>query len=386
MTTPDIAAFVNGTMVRYFDFSDAYISLETGHPSDNVPACLAVAESEGANGEELLIAIVLGYEIQCRFQEPANLHRRGWDHVNYVLLSSAIAAGRLMRLSEQQLTEAINIALNSHIAMRQARSGTLSDWKACAAPNAARNGIVCASLAKHGLTGPSPIFEGDMGFMKQITGDFSIDTEEFGNKGNQSYAISRVRTKLLPASGQTQTAIMAALTLRHRIPNLETLEAVHIETNRLGYERGSKDPEKWRPTTRETADHSLPYTVARALLDGVINTETYKDDAISSSEVLTFMERITVQEDPALTAMLPKHMANRVTVRLTTGQALTEEVLDLPGLPVTDAQLEAKFHRLLRPLVSDAQRASILSQLWDIDQLPDLAPLFRSMTLDSEPR
>lgn len=124
-------------------------------------------------------------------------------------------------------------------------------------------------------------------------------------------------------------------------------------------------------------------TVARALLDAAINTETFNDDAISSSEVLTFMERITVQEDPALTAMLPKHMANRVTVGLTTGQALTEEVQDLP--PVTDAQLEAKFHGLLRPLVSDAERASILSQLWDVDQLPDLAPLFVSMTLDGEP-
>ncbi len=287
-TTPDVAAFVNGAMVRYFDFNDGYIGLETGHPSDNIPACLAVAESEAATGEDLIVATALAYEIQCRFQDAANLHRRGWDHVNYLLLSSTVAAGRLMRLSEEQLTQAINIAMNSHIAMRQARSGKLSHWKACSGPNAARNGIVSASLARHGLTGPSPIFEGDMGFMKQITGAFSIDTAAFGTRANPS------------------------------------------------------------------------------------------------DEVLAFMGRISVTEDPTLTAMLPRYIPNRVTVRLSTGDVLTEEVLDVPGgarVPVTDGQLEDKFHGLLRPFASDAQRASILSHAWGVERAPCLAPLFASMTL-----
>ncbi|QOV40879.1 MmgE/PrpD family protein [Streptomyces ferrugineus] len=167
-TTPDIAAFVNGTMVRYFDFNDGYIGKEVGHPSDNVPACLAVAEAEGSSDADLLLAIVLAYEIQCGFQDAANLHRGGWDHVNYVLLASTIAAGRLMRLSQRQLTDAINIALNSHIAMRQVRSGALSQWKGSSAPNAARNGIVSARLAQHGFTGPSPVFEGQSGFKNQV--------------------------------------------------------------------------------------------------------------------------------------------------------------------------------------------------------------------------
>src|SRR5258707_1092753 len=95
-----------------------------------------------------------------------------------------------MRLSERQLTEAIGIAMNSHIAMRQVRARTLCQWKVCSAPNAAQNGIVSASLAKHGFTGPSPIFEGEMGFMNQVTGPFSVDTKKFGNRENQSYAIS----------------------------------------------------------------------------------------------------------------------------------------------------------------------------------------------------
>lgn len=346
---------------------------------------MAVAESEGASGEDLILAVVLAFEIQCRFQDAASLHRRGWDHVNYVLASSVIAVGRLMRLPERQLTEAINIAVNSHIAMRQVRSGKLSEWKACSAPNAARNGIVSASLARHGFTGPSPAFEGEMGFMNQVTGPFSVDTKEFGNRENQSYAISRTLTELLPTNGEMQTAVWAALAVRDKIPGLDTIEAVHVETTRVGYDFLSKDPEKWRPATRETADHSLPYTVARALIDGAITTESYNDDAIASPEVLAFVERISVREDPSLTAIFPKYIPNRVTVRLTTGQVLTEEVRDAPGglrVPMTDEQFEDKFHGLLQPFASDVQRASILAHLWGIEKLADLSPLFASMTLD----
>ncbi len=164
--------------------------------------------------------------------------------------------------------------MNSHIAMRQVRAGTLCQWKVCSAPNAAQNGIVSASLAKHGFTGPSPIFEGEMGFMNQVTGPFSVDTKKFGNRENQSYAISRTLTKLLPTNGEMQTAAWAALAVRDKIPSLDIIATVHVETNRVGYDFLAKDPEKWRPATRETADHSLPYTVARAVIDGVITTET----------------------------------------------------------------------------------------------------------------
>lgn len=383
-TTPDIAAFVSGTMVRYFDFNDGYIGKEVGHPSDNIPVCLAVAESQAASGEDLLLAIVLAYEIQCRFQDAANLHRGGWDHVNYVLLSSVVAAGRLMRLTQRQLTEAINIAMNSHIALRQVRSGALSQWKGCSAPNAARNGIVAAELAKHGFTGPSPVFEGEMGFMNQITGTFSVDVGAFGSRDNRSYAISRTLTKMLPTNGEMQTAVWAALSVRERISDLEAIDSVQIDTTHVGYHFLGKDPEKWKPTTRETADHSLPYTVARALTDGAITIESYSDEAIADPAVLALMQRISVREDPALTAVFPAYIPNRVTVRLTSGEVLTEEVRDAPGggrVAMTDEQFEEKFHGLLRPFAPETQRAEILSLIWGVEKLTDLSPLVQATAL-----
>ncbi|MFI6436575.1 MmgE/PrpD family protein [Streptomyces sp. NPDC050759] len=385
-TTPDIAAFVSGTMVRYFDFNDGYIGKEVGHPSDNIPACLAVAESEAASGEDLLLAIVLAYEIQCGFQDAANLHRGGWDHVNYVLLSSVVAAGRLMGLSPGQLTEAINIAMNGHIALRQARSGTLSQWKGCSAPNAARNGIIAAELASHGFTGPSPIFEGEMGFMNQITGTFSVDVGGFGNRDNQSYAVSRTLTKMLPTNGEMQTAVWAALSIRERISDVEAIDSVQVDTTYVGHHFLGKDPEKWKPTTRETADHSLPYTVARALTDGAITIASYSDEAIADPAVLALTQRVSVREDPALTALFPEYIPNRVTVRLASGEVLTEEVHDAPGggrVAMTDEQFEEKFHGLLRPLAPEPQRAEILALLWGVERLADLSPLLRATALDA---
>jgi 2-methylcitrate dehydratase len=266
------------------------------------------------------------------------------------------------------------------------RAGSLSQWKGCSAPNAARNAIVAAQLARHGFTGPSPIFEGEMGFMNQITGVFSLDVGEFGNRDNQSYAVSRTLTKMLPTNGEMKTAVWAALAVRDRIPDMEEIAAVQVDTTGVGYAFLGKDPDKWRPTTRETADHSLPYTVARALLDGEITTASYSDEAIADPVALDLMKRISVREDPALTAIFPEYIPNRVTVTLTSGEVVTEEVRDAPGgarVAMTDQQFEEKFHGLLRPLASGSRRKEILSLVWKIEQLADLSPLLTAMTLDT---
>lgn len=200
------AAFANGLMVRYLDYNDGYMGLEPGHPSDSIPACLALAEAEGASGAELICAIALAYEVQMRLQDVARLNKRGWDHVNYINVAMAAAASKLMKLNLEQTEQAINIALSGHLAMRQVRSGTLSDWKGCSAANAARNAIFSASLARHGLTGPSPVFEGEMGFFNQVSGPFELDVESFGTPENGEYAVLRSLTKTFPTNGELHTA------------------------------------------------------------------------------------------------------------------------------------------------------------------------------------
>src|SRR5918996_86174 len=173
-TPPDWAAFANGCGIRYFDFNDTYLSKEPAHPSDNISAALAVAESVGADGREFITAIALAYEVQCRLCDAASIRARGWDHTTYGSLSSALAASTLLGLSHDQAVHALGIAGTTGTALRLTRAGELSMWKGCAFAHAARNGVFAALLAREGMTGPAPLFEGDMGFWQQVSGPFEL--------------------------------------------------------------------------------------------------------------------------------------------------------------------------------------------------------------------
>lgn len=388
-TTPELAAFANGIMVRFLDYNDGYMGREPGHPSDNIPACLALAEAEGATGKELIAAIVVAYEIQMGLQDAASLNKRGWDHVNYVNVAMAATASRLMKLDEAQTEQAINIALSAHLATRQVRSGSLSDWKGCSAANAARNAIFAATLARHGMTGPAPVFEGEMGFFKQVTGEFDLDVESFGNRENGRFAILRSLTKTFPTNGELHTAVWAGIDLRSRISDVAAITAIHIETSEFNSRVLADTPEKWRPRTRETADHSLPYNVARALLDGDITLASYAVEQIADPRAVELMGKTTVSESPALSKLFPRHLANRVTVTLASGEALTSERISGPGsleTPMTDGEFERKFRRMAAPHISGSAQDRILQFVADLGSQADFQPLFDAMSPQPGPK
>src|SRR6185295_9284794 len=220
---PDWAAFANGCGIRYFDYNDTYLSKEPAHPSDNIAAALAVAESVGANGRELITAIALAYEVQCRLCDAASIRARGWDHPTYGAFSTALAAARLMKLDLEKTRHAVNIAGVNCAAFRQARVGELSHWKGVAFANAARHGVYAALLARAGMTGPAPIFEGQMGFEKELgvsLGDvgsvFDKKKEAMAGKGPASM-ILKTSIKYWPAEYHSQSAIEAAMILRMEI-------------------------------------------------------------------------------------------------------------------------------------------------------------------------
>ncbi len=381
-TSPDVATFVNGLMVRYFDFNDTYLSKEPGHPSDNIPACLATAEMEGSSGKDLLVAMVLAYEIQCRLCDAANLRHRGWDHVNYGLVSGALAAGKLMGLSKEQLAQSVNISLSSHLAMRQVRAGGLSMWKGFSFSNASRNAVFSALLAREGITGPSPVFEGEMGFFNQVSGRFQLDVKSFGGKGRR-FRLEDTFIKFYPAEYHAQTAIRAALDLRNKIQGdpLKRIAYVGVETHEAGYSILGKDPEKWAPETRETADHSLPYIVSMALLEGKIDNGTYAQRKLKDPEVREFMKRVIVKEDRALTEVYPESIPNRVTVKLDDGTTLAVQV-DVPRghprNPMTEEELEQKFRLLAAGVLKGPQVERVLKFVRAIEKQKGVSALFAS--------
>lgn len=370
---PETAAFANATMVRFLDFNDGYFSLEPGHSSDNIPACIAVAQAEGLGGKDVILAMVIAYEIQMRLQDAANLFRRGWDHVNFVTISATMAVGKLLRLTRVELVHALGMALNGHIAMRQVRSGELSAWKGASAANATRNAVFCAYLARHGMTGPSCIFEGEMGFFAQVSGPFALDVGAFGERENQDFHIKRARTKLYPTNGEMQTAVLAAVDLRKQIDSLDMIERIQVDTTDVGYKFLAKDPAKWRPQTRETADHSLPYTVARALLDGTITRATYDDANFADLAALSIIDKISVREDPVLAAQMPS-LANRVTITLHDGRTLTQEygTRENSRTGIADEEIERKFRDFARGQFEESQIRQVLDLSWSFERLPDL--------------
>src|SRR5439155_8376974 len=229
---------------------------------------LAIGEVAGAGGRELIAAAVLAYEIQCRLCDAASLRKHGWDHVTYGAISSAVAACKLLNLDPTRTAHAIGIAGVANIAMRQTRAGELSMWKGCAFANAARNGVFAALVAAEGLTGPAPIFEGDLGFMKLVTRDPFAVAPMGGEDGATDFMMPKTYIKFWPAEYHSQSSIDAALQLRPAVGDVARVRAIDIYTFEAAYNIIGKYPEQWRPQTRETADHSMAYCTAIALLDG----------------------------------------------------------------------------------------------------------------------
>ena len=190
-------------------------------------------------------------------------------------------------------------------------------WKGCAFAFAARNGVFAALLAADGMTGPAPLFEGEMGFFQQVSGPF--DLPKLGGPDAGDWMLPKTSIKFVPAEYHSQSAIAAAFELRPQIGDPARIRSIEIATFRTAVEIIGKDPEKWRPKTRETADHSLPYCTAVALVDGKISAEQFTPERLADPALLDLVARTSVVEDPQLTAGYPAGMPNRVTVTLDDG-------------------------------------------------------------------
>src|SRR6266568_497481 len=383
---PDWAAFATGCCIRYFDYNDTYLSKEPAHPSDNISAVLAVAESVGANGRDAVTATALAYEVQCRLCDAASIRARGWDHVTYGTFSTALASAKLMKLDSANTRHAVNIAGVAGAAMRQARAGELSHWKGVAFANAARHGVFSALLARAGMTGPGPIFEGQMGFEKQLGVSLGSVGEKFAvpfveNGDGPASMILRTSIKFWPAEYHSQSAIEAALLLRKEIGNPKTVRAMTIESHDASVDIIGSEAEKWKPETRETADHSLPYITAIALIDGKVTGRQFEPQRFKDPEVWKFLENVKVERNAELSGMYPDAVANIVHIDLADGRHLTKRV-DYPmghaKNPLKDSQVEEKFSVLVEPILGRECARKIIDIVWKLDEAKNVDELMKA--------
>lgn len=383
-TTPDLAAFANSVASRYYDLNDVYVGTFAAHPSDNIGACLAVAEAEKASAAELITAIALAYEVNCRLVDVLDISARNWDPPVHGLPAVALAAGKLMKLPQDKLVQAVNIAINDHISMGQTRSQTNSDWKGLAAPEAGRNAVFATMLARGGITGPAPIYEGRKGFFLLVSGPGEVAVDGFGRKG-VPFRIHQCGMKPYPAVIYAQTAIAAGIAVAKEVGDLERISAIEIATTLRGYEQTGRDPEKWTPVNRDTADHSLPYITARAMFDGDIDNDSYAPAKLRDPRTLAFMRKIKVAEDKALTARTSASIVpTRVTAILTDGQRVTREVDEVPGFvnkPMGRADVERKFRGNVGKRWPQEKTDAVLKALWALDETKDLSALLGMFSL-----
>lgn len=374
MTAPELTAFANGVMARALDVSDTYLGQSRGHPSDMTSGLVAIAEIMHADGKSLITAVALAYDVYCSFCKAIDINAKGWDQPVYSVLGCALGAAKLMRLTPDATGHALSLALTPNLALAQARRGSLSSWKGCAGANASRNAVFAALLAQEGFTGPGAVFEGAGGLWEAIGRfDWPLPDEPM---------IGETHTKSLPVCYHGQSAVLAALDLRGRV-SVQRIEEIKVDSYRTAIVMMGSEASRWAPATRETADHSLPYCIAIALLDGKVTRDSFVDTRLRDPTVAELMRKVKVAEDPALSAMYPEGAPGRVTIRMRSGEAHVAEVRYPKGhvkSPMTDGEIERKFGDLCVGQLDAGRCNKALEALWQLESVDDAGGITALLT------
>ncbi len=365
-TTPEAAAFANGVMLRLEDISDNYRVKSGGHPSDVIAGLMACAETVNASGAELINAITIAYDVYCGLLESYDINSKGWDQPIYGVVACALGAGKLLGLNREQMGNALALALVPNMALFQTRAGDLSSWKGCAGGNASRNALFAAFLARDGFTGPTAPFDGPHG-MFDIVGRFDWKVEV---DPGDTHRVAKTHFKSFPVCGHGQSATQAAVELHPRLKNAK-IASVTAEVYAMAVEMMANDGSRWAPKTRETADHSLPFVVSVALMDGAVVSSSFSAQRLTDPATVALMQKVKVVADPEISARFPEAWSSRVRVRLESGEELVQEVYYPKGHtkdPFSDADLETKFRNMFREYGDAAQCQAVLDALWKFEK------------------
>ena len=382
-TAPDLAAFYNGALVRYLDFNDSYLGKgETCHPNDNVSAVMAGAEYAKAKGTVFLTALAVAYQVQCRLSDVAPVRSKGFDHTTQGSYAVASGVSRALGLDADRAANAIAISGTALNALRVTRTGELSNWKGLAYPFTAFGATHATFLAMHGITGPPEVFEGNKGFMDAIAGKFQIDWSE-----EDFERVTKTILKKYDAEVHSQSSIEAILELKEEHGfGAGDVERVEIETFDVAYNiiGGGEEGEKVSVRTKEEADHSLPYIVAVAILDGNVMPEQYEPDRIVTDDVQHLLHKIIVHPRQDYSRRFPNEMPTRLIVHLKDGRVVEKEKRDYEGFftrPMGWDLAVEKFNRLTSRFADEGLRKRIVDSVAQVENLyvSDLTQLLQQI-------
>lgn len=369
-TSPERAAFFNSAASRYLDFMDSYLAKgETNHPSDNLGAVLAAAESVHASGRELLTALAVAYQVHTRLSDVAPVRAKGFDHTTQGAFAAAAAAAKALRLSPEQIANAIAIAGTANVALRVTRTGNLSHWKGLAYPHVSKEGTFAALLASRGITGPEQVFEGNKGFKDSIAGDFSIDWS-----AEDLERVTRTIIKKHNAEIHSQSALDAAQVIREQDGfNVRAIKEVRLTTFDVAFSiiGGGEEGDKRTIRTKEEADHSLPWMLAVVLLDGELTPAQYEPERIVAADVQELMTRVRITPSDAFSDRFPNEMPADLEVELQDGTVFRSSQDSYHGFfdnPLDWDSARKKFDGLAAPFADQELRDEIAGLVRDLEQ------------------
>jgi 2-methylcitrate dehydratase len=379
------AALANALMVRVMDYNDIYWQQDPSHPSDIIPAALACAERQGKGGKELIVGIVLGHEFEMRLCEAAypGIRERGWHHGTLTAFVSPIVAGRMLDLPWEKIQHAIGISASHHGTLGAVTAGKLTMMKNTVDPMATEAGVMAALLAERGYTGPEHVIDGKEGLVHCLGPEWKLEilTEGLGD----SWRIERCGMKFFPTEALTHAPISAVLQLVEE-NDLVPEDIVKVRIRSLARAADIlADPSKYDPRTKETADHSLPYVIAAAVVDRKVTPEQFQPEKIMDPRIREQLPKVEVVADPEIESVFPALQRVGVTIETTDGRQVGME-LDFPKgdprNPLTEDEIEGKFDALAAPVLTGERARRLKDAVWRTEELDSVTELLELCTSD----
>ena len=382
---PVSASLANALMIRCMDYNDIYWKQDPCHPSDIFPAAIACCERAGGNGKELIVGLVLGHEFEMRLCEAAfpGIRERGWHHATLTAFVSPIVAGRALRLPWEQIQHAIGISASRHCTLGAVTAGKLTMMKNTVDPMATQSGVFAALLAEKGYSGPEHVIDGKEGLAHVFKPEWKLDL--LTNGLGDSWRITQCGMKAFPTEALTHTPISAVLDLiksNDLQPN--DVEKVHIRSLARAADILS-DPSKYDPHTKETADHSLPYVIAAALVDRQVTPVQFTMEKIMDPKIREQLNKVEVVADPEIEKVFPA--LQRVVVKIQTRDGRSfQRQLDFPKgdprNPLTDQEIEEKFAALAEGVLSASAQKKLKEAVWSLERVGSVSDLMALMESD----
>ena len=382
---PVSAALANALMIRCMDYNDIYWKQDPSHPSDIFPAALACCERARSNGQELIVGMVLGHEFEMRFCEAAfpGIRERGWHHATLTAFVAPIVAGRALHLTWEQIQHAIGISATRHCTLGAVTAGKLTMMKNTVDPLATQSGVLAALLAERGYTGPEHVIDGKEGLTHVFKPEWKLNvlTDDLG----RSWRINQCGMKAFPTEALTHTAISAVLDLV-KSNDLHPDGVQRIEIRSLARAADIlSDPSKYDPRTKETADHSLPYVIAAALVDRQVTPAQFTMARIMDPKIREQLQKVQVLADPEIEKVFPTLQRVIVHIETRDGRSFNKQ-LDYPKgdprNPLTDIELEEKFAALADGVLTRAGQKRVQDAVWNLEHVGSVAELMTLMEAD----